>query len=432
MVRLLVLSRAVVIVSLSLPLLAAEAPVDLPSLIARAKEHNPEVRAAYHAWKVAQADVSPAAAWPDPTFSVTREKYAGDMEEGAADRAMKYAIEQPIPFPGKLTQDSQMKHHESLIAEAKYRARLLDIVRDLRLRYYQLYLVDRQISLAHQSVEALRHALQTAQNRLASGKASALDVFMAQTELHKMENALYAQRQQRRLVSVELNTLLNQPTEAPFGAVAKPALEDVPVTTDTLRAVAAKNAPEYQRALHEINHSRTMRARSRLAWAPDFSVMAERETPNVGASGNQLGARMTFPLWLSRPWGLQRAATAHELEAAADAQAMKNMTLKMVDMETIEVDTHLTQARRFEATILPAALSALRTARQQYASGQGDFLRFLEALRSWLDAHNQYEEEVYHYGEHWSELSRWIGVEVSQAKDASAQALPEEKHHAKP
>jgi outer membrane protein TolC len=403
-----------------------EPALDLETLIARARDQNPEIRAAHQAWKVAQAQVGPARAWPDPMLSITRERYAGVMMETDADRSTRYRIDQAIPFPGKLTQEARMKHHEALIAESRYRARLLDVVQELRRRYYQLYLVDRQTALAQQSVDTLRNALQTAQNRMASGKSSALDVFMAQTELHRMENELYAQKQQRRLVNIELNTILNQPTDTIVGAAAKPAFVEIAASSTTLRSVAERNSPDYQRAMHEVNHSRTMRSRARLGWAPDFSVMAERETPNAGRNGQQIGVGVAFPLWVTRPWGETKTAREHELETAADAQAAKNATLKSIDMEVIEVETRLNQVRRYEATILPSALSALRTARQQYASGQTEFVRFLEALRSWLQTHTQYEQMVYEYGEHWSELSRSLGVDAAQVNDVLKK--PEESH----
>jgi outer membrane protein TolC len=203
---------------------AAEARLSLPQLLERAHEQNPDVRAAHQAWKVSQALVSPAAAWPDSTFTYIDEKFPPGMSGGEAEKIRHYRIEQPIPFPGKLTNESKMKFHEALISESRYRARLLDTMRDLKMRYYQLYLTDEKIALAQESVNVLKNALQTAQSRLGAGKSSALDVFMVGTELHKMENALYEQRQQRTLISIEINTLLNQPTETPLGRAEKPVL----------------------------------------------------------------------------------------------------------------------------------------------------------------------------------------------------------------
>ena len=225
--------------------------------------------------------------------------------------------------------------------------------------------------------------------------------------------------------------LLNQPTETAVGRAAAPALVDLPLTLDQFRHVAQNNAPEYMTAMHELNHAHAMTTRNRLAWAPDFGIMYERETADAGDAGRQIGLNVTFPLWFSRPWNLSKAAEEHELEARASSEAMQNEVLKMIHTEITEVQTHLGLARNYETGIVPSATSSLRIARQQYASGRGDFLRLLEAFRTWIEAHNQYQDQVYHYAEHWSELGRWLGIEVDHAKETQDQmdVMPMGKHH---
>ncbi len=88
--------------------------------------------------------------------------------------------------------------------------------------------------------------------------------------------------------------------------------------------------------------------------------------------------------------------------------------MKMVHSEFTEVVTHLTLARSYEKDILPTAQSNLKITQEQYASGRGDFMRVLEALRTWIDAHNEYQSELYHYGEHWSMLERWVGIDFTK------------------
>jgi outer membrane protein TolC len=147
--------------------------------------------------------------------------------------------------------------------------------------------------------------------------------------------------------------------------------------------------------------------------------MYERETATDGDAGRQIGIGVTFPLWLSRPWGLTKSANAHFLETDAMAQGMRNMVMKMVHMELTETNTHLTLARNYQKDILPTAQSNLKIVRQQYASGRGDFLRVLEAFRAWIETNNEYQEQLYHYSEHWSLLQKWVGIDLSNIKEMS-------------
>lgn len=404
-------------------------PLSLKELLVQVGSRNPEVLAARQAWKVKTSDIRTVGAWPDPVVSYIDERFpaAPGME---AEKLYHLRVEQDIPFPGKLHGDASMKLHEARLAASIYRSKLLDVQRDARMRYYQLFLTDQKIALATQTVEVLRNALQTAQSRLASGQSSASDVFMAQTELRKMENELFQQTQGRTLVTIELNTLLDQPTDRPIGVASAPVLQDLAGPFTDFQNVAKRYAPQYLAAIHEVNHSQSMLKRNRLEWAPDFGVMYERETAPGSDAGRQIGVSVKFPLWIQRPWSQSNAAREHLAEAQSSARAMENEVMKQVHSEYVQTETHLAMARRVEAGVLPSALSNLRVARQQYASGRGDFLRLLEALRTWLDAHNQYQDELYQYGEHWTELGRWTGVDVDQIKQALSHqdSMPEDMH----
>ncbi len=411
------------IIGYTIPLAWADSPaLTLSDLLRQARERNPDIQAAQQAWKVKRAETSAAKVWPDPTLSYEQETMTTPGPGMAQEKKQNFRVEQPIPFPGKITQDAQMKHHEALLAYTVYRARALEVFRDVRMRYYQLYLTDEKISLAAQSIEVMRTALRSSQGRLAANQGGTSDVFMAQTELRRMENMLFEQKQQRILIAIELNTLLNQPIETPLGSAQPPEIRDIPATTAELRTLAERNAPLYQSAMHEMNHSQAMRRRTRLTYAPDLAVMYEYQKAQAGGeNGRILGVSVTFPLWLQRPWAMNRAAAEHLLEAQASAQAMKNMVLKMLHMEVTETQTHLRLARNYQNDILPTVLANLKVSRQAYAAGQSDFLRLLEAVRSWIAVHNEYQEQVYHYGNHWSELERWIGVELVHAKEALEQ-----------
>src|SRR4029077_9027759 len=148
-----------------------------------------------------------------PTFTFIDEKFPSGIDGVESEHIQHYRVEQMIPFPGKLTNESRMKYHEALIEEAKYRATTLEVFRDVKARYYQLYLTEQLIRLAQQSVDVMKQTLGSAQARLASGQTTAADAFMAQTELKRMENSLFEQKQGRLLIQIELNTLLNQPTD---------------------------------------------------------------------------------------------------------------------------------------------------------------------------------------------------------------------------
>jgi cobalt-zinc-cadmium efflux system outer membrane protein len=412
--------------------LEAATTLSLQDLLLKARDRNPEIQAARQAWKVSETQIRPAGTWPDPTFTYVDEKFPSGVVGVAAEPIRHYRIEQGIPFPGKLTSESRMKYHETLIAEANYRAKTLDVLSQVRMRYYQLYLTDQKIALAQQAAEVMKLALKSAQARLGSNQTSASDVFMAQTELRRMENDLFQQQQERTLVQIELNTLLDQPTDATLGTAQGPDLSEVPVPLADLETIARRNDPQYLSAAHEVDHSRAMLTRERLQFAPDFGFMYEYENSSQGGpAGRQIGVSVTFPLWFRRPWDLYQGAKEHITEAEASSQAMQNEVLNQLHTEFVQTNTHLRLTQNYLGSILPSALSSLKITREQYANGKADFLRLLETFRTWISTHNEYQEELYQYGEHWSLLERWVGIDLTQTKEALEQqhTMPEMTHH---
>lgn len=397
------------------------AVLSLEDVLKLAKDRNPDIAASRQGWSALSTQIGVARTWPDPTFSYVNEKIPSGMEGVEPETMNRYRVEQMIPFPGKLSADSKMKYHEARIAESKYRDKILEVVGDVRVRYYQLYLTDRSIELARQSVNLMKNILSTAQSRLSSGRSTSSDVFMAQTELRKMENMLFEQEQRRTLIQIELNTLLNQPTGTAWGKTTAPNVNDIPMTLEELQALSETTSPQFMAAIHEFDHSRAMKKRSRLGFAPDFGVMYERQTMAEGPAGREVGVSVNFPIWSSRARGETRAAAAHALEAESSAQGMRNMARKMVHMAFTETNTHLQLTRSYVQGLLPSARGTLDVTREHYVSGRGDFIRFLEAFRAWITANVEYENQLYHYGEHWSELERWVGIDLAHAKEALRQ-----------
>lgn len=415
------------------PLLWGTEPLSLPSLLLKARDNNPDIQAARQAWKAMRAEIAPAESWPDPTFSYVEEQVPSGADGVDPARMRQYRVEQAIPFPGKPTVEGRLKYHEAIMAEMRYRETTLDVFQETQSRYYQLYLTGESIDLLRRSADLMKTTLRTSQARLAAGQTTAADVFMAQTELRRMENMLWEQQQAKSLIAAELNTLLNDPPDAPLGLPEPPRVENLPVPVSDLQRLAAVNSPVLRSADHEVLHGRARLRKSRLQFAPDFGFMYERETMDAGPAGREIGVSVTVPLWFRRPWGEFRAAREHLEESRASAQTMRNQVRKMVHNEYIETETHRELLRNYLTGLLPSTRSTLEIARQQYAGGKGDFLRFLEAFRAWINANLEYQNHLYEYGNHRGMLERWAGVPLARAKEALSQKewTPMEESHEK-
>jgi cobalt-zinc-cadmium efflux system outer membrane protein len=407
---------------------SASVAMTLQELDSRMAARNPELRAAQESSNVLKAQGDAATAWPAPTVSYIAEKDPSGVPGVDPENKTHWNIQQMIPFPGKRRGESNVKWHESRIAHTKALALEQDLRRQVHQRVYQLWLADRKIELAQQGVLVLQSVLRSAQARLASGQASASEVFLTQTELRQMENELFEQQQNRKLVQIELNTLLNDPPDQAIPSIAPPERPEAPGTLAELIALADRHNPDLAINHHEVSHGETMLRLSRLSYAPDFGLFLERETKDQGPAGRQIGLSLTVPIWLQGPRHNVAAARAHIDETKAMVTEREAMVRRMVALEQTEVETRIAKAKLYKEGIVPSAEHALSAIRQQYASGRADYLRFLEAFRSWLRARSDYADEVYHIAEHWTELERWVGISLPYEGESGRKGEGERPH----
>ncbi|MCG3205620.1 MAG: hypothetical protein KCHDKBKB_02342 [Elusimicrobia bacterium] len=415
---------ATLLISIVRPL-SAENPISLEQLLIEASERNPEIQAAYRSWKVADKEADTASIWPNPMLKYVREKDPIGEEGMDPMERRHYSVEQEIPFPGKLSNEARMMRHEAMIKEAAYHEKRLEVLKKAKQLFYRLAWADRLAELAKQTAGTFRLVSKSAESMLAGEKIPATDVFMIHAELETMENMVFEKKQERRLIEIELNALLDRSSETIWGTATSKHLSDIPYDVAELESLAQQHSPVYLASRHEINHSQAMRSRNRLEFAPDFGLMYEYQTAGagsgVGPSGRAVGVSLSVPLWFRRPIAKAIAGSEHLLEAEAQSARMGAMVRRMIQMERTETITHMILAKNIEKKILPSAVAAKNTARDRYVSGRGDVMRFMEATRLWLKTHETHEDQLYHFAEHWAELEQWVGTDLIAP-------APEESH----
>lgn len=392
---------------------AAEEGLTLSAVLAEAESKNPGLAADRAAADRAAARVGPAGAWPDPMLTFGRET------PPSGEAMTRQGVEQEVPFPGKLTAERAAMRHEAAQAAARAEDRRWAVRARARGLYHQVYRADRMIALLAENAGVMRSLLRAMEARLASGgMEEGTDVFAMRAEVGRMEAMLFEERKARDVLAVQLNAWLDRPVTGALGAVEAPLPLDPPVSLEEALGLAAARAPLLAAAHAETRHARAMTARARLALLPDFSVMYER-TSEGGMSGREVGLGVSVPLWLARPAGERREAAAHAREAEAMARMTRSEVAAMTAMEYHETLMHAGTARRYRDEVLPAAEAAWRLSRRRYAAGgrgmggERDFTRLIQAARDLIAAQSAYHDALYHAGEHWGELERWMGTELT-------------------
>ena len=154
--------------------LAAEARAPeaaLRQLIGEALKHNPEIAAALHEKDAAGHRISPAGALDDPMLEAGFLNLPiNTWRFNREDMTMKMlGIAQKLPYPGKLglRQEVAAKNAESVAFG--YRETVSRVIREVKIAYYDVALIDRSIELLERNRLLVEQLLRIAEGRYGVG-----------------------------------------------------------------------------------------------------------------------------------------------------------------------------------------------------------------------------------------------------------------------
>ena len=127
----------------------------LAMLIAEALERNPGVRAAYLAEASARERITVDAALPDPRVQLTG--FVQFPRTRVGPQTGGVAVTQTLPWFGRRADRADLSTVQARIKRELADARNADVVRQVKLAYFELAYLDRAIAITTQERELLEH-----------------------------------------------------------------------------------------------------------------------------------------------------------------------------------------------------------------------------------------------------------------------------------
>ncbi|WP_334157604.1 TolC family protein [Oryzomicrobium sp.] len=358
------------------------------SLLAIAKEQNPEYAGFRYEAEAATERVVPAGALPDPKLRTELRDITRMGEQNATLAptrvgSTRYLLMQDVPWFGKRDLKREIAELEAQGAQGRALGSWTEISTKVKTLYAQLYYLSRNERLTREILDLMVRLEKVAQVRYAGGLAAQQDVVRAQVEQTGMRNELVALASERRQLQARLNALLGRPAIAPL---AEP---------EVLRKLPAPAKLEYA-ALED-----RVRGRNPLLYAANSQVQAAEKTRELtyknrypdftlGVSPIQyqnavkeweVMVELNIPLQQS-----SRRAQEREAEAMLTAAKLKrDATANQVLADLVENLSGIDAARQTETlvndSLLPQAQLTYQAALAGYETGKVDFATLLDAQR---------------------------------------------------
>jgi outer membrane protein TolC len=330
---------------------------------------------------------------PDPRFEAN--VFGNPIETAAGSQRAVLSISQAVPWLRRLKAEHQRAVFEACAVAAEYRAERLRIITGVRVGWYSLYILERQIATAEANQELIESLVSLANARIATGDASQGDVLLGTLELSKLEQRLLTYRRRRAGVQSEVNRLLSRPAETPI--VVPDRIEPLApeLNADRIYALAAQSQPMIEAARLRTTATRWGIEVARLQRRPEITYAVSyfptdgnrlMTDPAVDAGEDpwSVGARMTLPIWDEKYDAIRNEAIwRHHAASSSVEQLLDRYESEILD-QTAEVERAVETARLYDSTILPQARQTLNADQEAYSNGVVEFDRVVRDYRNLL------------------------------------------------
>ncbi len=394
----------------------------LQSLIEDALERNPGVRRAFAEYRAALQRVPQVTTLPDPMVGVTQ--YARSPETRVGPQNTMLSISQRFPWFGKLSDRGKVAAKEAAALEQMYEAERAELVRRLKLAYFDLGYVDRAIEVVNEDLELLRHFETMAQARYSQGVGLQQAVIKLQAEITRDRNRLEMLSRQRTDAEAALNTLLDRPPQQPVGRVGFTAPAWADIDYEALYALGRENRPELKAAFFRIEKNEKSIHLARREYWPDVTVGAgyvyvngrqdpagkESPPPDNGKDVYSVSVGVNLPIFRRKYDAGVLEASERFLAARESYRDLVNSVEVSVRSIGFRIGTIRNQIDLFEDALVPQAEQALRSSEAAYSTGTLGVLDLLDSERMLLDVRLGLAQLRSDYLKSLAEMERAIGV----------------------
>ncbi len=342
-----------------------------------------------------------AGALPDPSLSVNIVNLPLDSlsfnQEGMTQ--FQVGITQALPYPGKLALRSQTARHEAEAASADVKEKQLQLVRDVKTVWWNLFYLDRALEVIAQNQILLKQFVNVAETRYTVGQGLQQDILLAQLELSKLSDSAIRVQNMRENEVVRLNILMDRPVAE---AILLPVVVDeallVMMSVDVLQQRVETTRPSLVAQIKRMGAARSRVDLAKKDYAPDFKVGAIyglRNGNNPDGSGRADFGSVMFSMNLPLYTGSKQDRAVDQRNAEWMQQKyqlhdQRNQVASQVQQAMIDYRRAGERTQLFQQKILPQARQTVDAMLAGYQVGKVDFLDLIRSQTTLYDYETQY------------------------------------------
>jgi outer membrane protein, heavy metal efflux system len=355
---------------------------------------------------------------PDPTVSSMF--FLPPMNFEPDRQIAEVQVMQMIPWLSRLSAEQQRAHLEALAAENQLHAERLRVVLEIRLAWYRLYMLGKQIEITQRDRAQLESLVKTANARVATGDAQPGDVLMATLELSNLEEQLLTYRQQVASTQAEVNRLVGRESRFPVAIPNRIEAELPQWSHELLREIASDFQPELNAVRLRAAATRWGIEIARLRRRPDVTVSggwvamdAPGSTmPDAGRDSWTLGVSATIPIWHRKYDAMVAEASREHFAAhATEDEVALRLDATLRDLWE-QARTAQATVKLYEDSILPQARQTFEANLQSLVNNTVTFDRVIRDYRTLLTLELGYHRALADLAATIARIRQTVGIDL--------------------
>lgn len=370
-------------------------PLSLDAAVSLALANNPSL-AEIKARAEAMAAVAPqAGSLPDPTLSVEMLNLPADSFDVREDfmTMVDVGLSQTVPFPGKLALKEQAAGLEAEAAAQTVEEARLRLVRDVKLRWWELFYLERTLEILADTETSLHDVIRTVQSRYRVGEAPQQDVLQAQLELSKLGEERLIHTAMHHREAARLNALLDRPPTTLFYlAYGEPQALPEMLAEEQLDEAAEQARPLLNQKRRAVDAAQTRLELAKKDYYPDLTFSAGYAFRDRAPNGEnrsdfvRFGVSLNLPVYAGRKQA--KAVDQQQSEWLRQKYALQD-ALRKVQADIAATLSDYRRAKDHHALlrheIIPLAEQTVASLRANFEvgkAGMADLLRATANLRN--------------------------------------------------
>lgn len=359
-------------------------------LVERALTRAPSIQARQARMAAAVAAAKAADALPEPMLEVEYRAgqfplYTIGLDPGSMLGA---TYTQNLLSKGRRRARREAAEAETGLRGAELSRWATDLTAAVKLRYAELYALDRERETMMAAAELLRMLEATVSARYAAGESDQASVLRVQLERSRLGERLADLENDRVAAQTALNRLLDDPPDSPIGPVQElpSAMQHAGAHGLPASAPATSASPDLTLRRADIVAASREVASARAELRPAWSVGGGLFWQGGWSRMAVFNVGVELPIWKNRKQAplieaaesALREATLQYQDAAAEIEAEAARLAS-------EWRTADAQIERYRGAILPQSSAALDATRTSYLVGRADFVAVLEQFENWIE-----------------------------------------------